>query len=461
MPITKSKLLSLSISCALLAGCGSLTHTTFSPPPVNVPSSWQQQQINESTSIDPWWLKFNDETLNSLITHVLKNNNDLALATLTLEKARLKAGLTATDRYPDISSETTGKKNKDLDSGATDNSFSTSLSISYELDLWGRVSSEIDAAKWTAVASEEDREATAQSLASTTASLYWQIGYLKDRLRLSSKSIDYAKQTLALTKNQYKSGAVTQLNVLEAQRSLAGQESSHSELVQQLHEAENSLAILLGKTPKPDLAKIDTLPDTNIPEIQAGVPADVLIRRPDVKSALYTMRAALATKDATLAAYFPTFSLTGSLGGSSTELHNLLSNPIGTLGANLVLPFLEWNQMKLNEKISDIDYQKAVVTYRKTLYEAFEDVDNALSAKTQYDYQAQKLKEQYNAASAAEKIYASQYRYGAVSIQDWLDAQETQRESEESLLKNRYNRFNIQATVYQALGGVDIATTIK
>lgn len=458
---TKSNLLCISISCALLAGCSSLTHSEFTPPQVDVPSSWQLFQVNESTDISPWWLKFNDEKLNLLINHVLESNDDLALATLTLKKARLEAGLSATDRYPDISSTTSGEKSKNLNSGATGKDYSTSLSISYELDLWGRVSSETDAAKWTAVASEQDREATAQSLVATTASLYWQIGYLKDRLQLSQKSIDYAKQTLALTQNQYKSGAVTQLNVLEAKRSLAGQESSHSELLQQLHEAENSLAILLGQTPQQNLAQIKTLPDTKIPQIQAGVPADVLIRRPDVKSALYDARSALATRDATLASYFPTFTLTGSLGSSSTELHNLLSNPIGTLGAKLVLPFLEWNQMKLNEKIADVDYQSAIVTYRQTLYEAFEDIDNALSAKNQYDFQAKKLQEQYDAASAAEKIYASQYRYGAVSIQDWLDAQETMRSSEESLLENRYNRFNIQATIYQALGGADIAPEIN
>lgn len=458
---TKSKLLCISVSCALLAGCGSLTRSEFTPPQVDVPSSWQLYQVNESTNISPWWLKFNDTRLNDLISHVLESNDDLALATLTLKKARLEAGLSATDRYPDISSTTSGEKSKNLDSGATGKDYSTSLSISYELDLLGRVSSEIDAEKWTVIASEKDREATAQSLVTTAASLYWQIGYLKDRLQLSQKSIDYAKQTLALTQNQYKSGAVTQLNVLEAKRSLAGQESSHSELVQQLHEAENSLAILLGQTPQQNLAQIDTLPDTEIPDVQAGVPADVLIRRPDVKSALYSVRSALATKDTTLASYFPTLALTGSLGSTSSELHNLLSNPIGTLGANLTLPFLEWNQMKLNEKISDIDYQSAIVTYRQTLYQAFEDVDNALSAKEQYDYQATKLKEQYDAAAAAEKIYSSQYRYGAVSIQDWLDAQETMRSSEESLLENRYNRFNIQATIYQALGGSDIAPKVK
>ncbi|MDC0609436.1 TolC family protein [Vibrio sp.] len=458
---TKPTLIYVCLSAFFLGGCGSLTHSEFEAPQVSIPNSWQQQKVDTSTNIDPWWKKFGDAQLDSLIQTVLEQNSDMALATLTLQKARLQAGLSATDRYPDISSSTSGSKSKDLKNGDTSKSYSTSLSISYELDLWGRVSSEIDASKWAAIASEEDREATAQSLVSTTASLYWQIGYLKDRISLSTKSIDYAKQTLSLTENQYRSGAVTQLNVLEAKRSLAGQESTHSELLQQLHEAENSIATLVNQPLDNNVVAINSLPDRQIPAIKAGVPSDVLVRRPDVKSALYSIKKALATKDATFAAYLPTVTLTGDLGSSSSQLSNLLNNPIATLGAGLVLPFLEWNQMKINDKIADIDYQSAVVTYRQTLYQAYEDVDNALSAKEQYDYQATKLKEQYDAAAAAEKIYASQYRYGAVSIQDWLDAQETLRESEESLLENRYNRYNIQATVYQALGGSDIAPVMN
>jgi NodT family efflux transporter outer membrane factor (OMF) lipoprotein len=413
--------------------------------------------MSDQVRMDPWWKRFHDPDLNQLIQQVLSTNSDLALATLTLQKARQQAGLTKTDLYPQISSSTSFSRAKSLDSGTHSRSYSTDLSVSYELDLWGRVSATVDAAQWTAIASAADRESTAQSLVATTASLYWEIGYLKDRIRLSQDSIAYAKQTLSLTKLQYRTGSVSELNVLEAKRSLAGQEATHSELIQQLREAENSMALLVDRPPQTITVTIQTLPTGPLPKIVTGVPADILVRRPDVKSALYTLKAALATSDATLAEYFPTLTLTGSVGGSSTQLKNLLTDPIATLGSGLVLPFLQWNQMKLNQSIAKIDYQKAVVTYRQTLYQAFEDVDNALSAKKQYQYQGIKLKQQYDAATAAEHIYASQYRHGAISIQDWLDAQETQRSSEESLLENRYNQFNVQATLYKALGGSDIA----
>ena len=458
--MTAKKLFPISAIAAammLLSGCGVFTRATFQPPEVILPANWQQTTVNQQVSLDPWWQKFNNPELNQLITDVLKKNNELTLATLTLQKARLEAGLTATDRWPQVSASAAASKSKLLDGGSSSNSYSASVSVSYEADLWGKVAANVDASSWSAMASAEDRESTAQSLVATTASLYWQIGYLKQRITLSQNSIDYAKQTLELTQNQYAAGAVSKLNVLEAQRNLAGQESSHSELLQQLTEAENALALLFNQPPLQLSLQIDKLPNGPVPEIAAGVPADLLVRRPDVKAALYALRAALASKDATFASYFPTLSLTGAVGDSSTELTNLLRNPVGTLGAGLTLPFLQWQQMSLNNQMAEVDYESAVVTYRKTLYQAFEDVNNAISARRQYAYQGEKLQLQYTAAAAAEKIYESQYRHGAIAIQNWLDAQETRRSAEASLLQNHYNQLTAQATLYQALGGSDIA----
>ncbi len=455
------KLSLLALTILSLTGCSLLSNQTALPDThTEVPSQWAIS-VQGEYSPDPWWHKFHDQKLNQLIQQVLKNNDDLALATLTLRKARLNAGLTASDQYPQLSSTTSASRSRVLNSGSASTSYSANLSVSYELDLWGRVSSEINAAEWSAMASEQDRETTAQSLVATTASLYWQIAYLNDRIELSSHSIDYARQTLALTRKQYQSGAVSRLNVLEARRSLAGQEASHSDLLQQRTEAGNSLALLLGKAPQNKIELIDKLPDTSLPNVAAGIPADILARRPDVKSALYGLRSALAANQAATSAWFPQLVLTGSVGDTSAQLSHLLSDPVGTLGASLTLPFLQWNEYKLNKKLSETDIENAVITYRQTLYRAFEDVNNALSAREHYQYQGIKLEEQHQAAQDAEQIYASQYRHGAVSIQNWLDAQETLRSAKESLLENRYHRYNIQATLYQALGGTDMAPQIN
>tara|TARA_R110002012_G_scaffold14536_1_gene59813 strand:+ start:4160 stop:5581 length:1422 start_codon:yes stop_codon:yes gene_type:complete len=455
------KLSPLALCISLVTGCSSFTRTEFVAPEVNIPASWQSVSINQQVKLDPWWQSFNNPELNQLIEQVLTTNNDLALATLTLRTARLQAGLSETESYPQIGASINGSKSKAFDGGDSYTEYGSNLSLSYELDLWGRVSADIDAAKWASLASAEDRASTAQSLVATTAILYWQIGYLKQSLVLSQNSIDYAQQTLDLTERQYQSGSVSQLDVFEAKRRLASEQVSNSELQQALIEAQNSLAILYNQPPLKMPIKIEKLPDGNIPTIAAGVPSDLLIRRPDIKSALHDLKSAYASKDATFAGYLPSLTLSGSLGTSSTELKELLSNPIVTLGANLILPFLQFNEMELYKKIANIELESAVVTYRKTLYNAFKEVDNGISARQHYQYQEQRLREQYDAASAAERIYASQYRNGAISIQVWLDSQENQRTAEVALLANRYNQFSAQATLYQALGGSDIAAPIS
>lgn len=441
----------------LLSGCSSLTRSEFQAPPVEIPDSWQSRTLADQTQLDPWWQSFRDPELNRLIEQALNSNNDLALATLTLRKARLQAGLAEQELYPQLSSSLSASRSEPLDGGDSSRSYSAGLSVSYEADLWGRVSAQTDAARWSALASAEDREATAQSLVATTASLYWQTGYLKQRIALSDDSIAYAEKTLELTRTQYDAGAVSGLDLLQATRSLSSQRAARIELERQLAEVENSLSILLNRPPGEERAAIQRLPDGDLPEVGAGAPAELLIRRPDVKSALYALRSTLASRDETAASYLPTLTLTGQVGESSNALKDLLRDPIGTLGAGLILPFLQWNEMQLNKEIAQVDYESAVVSYRGTLYRAFEDVDNALSAIDHYRQREQELMQQYTVATDIERIYENQYRNGAAGLQDWLDAQDDRRNAEESLLENRYNRLTSQTALYQALGGREIA----
>ncbi|EOB4972344.1 efflux transporter outer membrane subunit [Vibrio fluvialis] len=442
--------------CVLLA-TGCVARSELPEQNVTVPEQWQTGQTqSETQAISQWWTSFGDPQLNQWVEKVLATNSDLAIATLTLKQARLEAGLATSDTYPDVSASVSGERSKPLDGGESSKSYQASLSVSYELDLWGKLSAAKDAAMWTALATQQEREATAQSLVATTAQLYWQIGYLNQRVELSNNDIKDAKETLALTQSQYRHGSVTRVNVLEAERTLAGLEATHRDYLQQRTEAVNAFAILFDQPPQDLATSIPALPDYAVPTIEAGVPADVLNRRPDVKQSLFELKSVLATKDNTDTNYFPSLTLTGALGGSSTELRKLLSDPIGTLGADLTLPFLNWNEMQLNRDIAQVKYESAIISYRKTLYAALQDVDNALSAKENYEFQAEKLQKQYDSAAEVARIYKSQYEYGAIDITTLLDAQENERSAKASLLENRYNQLVNIATVYQSLGGEDI-----
>lgn len=454
------KIISLMLSAMVLSGCGTLTRTDYQAPPVQVPEAWQQKHLAQDVKVDPWWYAFNDPILNQFIDQALITNNDLTLATFTVKKARLQMGLADDDLYPQLSSTTSAGVSKPLDGGDSTDSYSTNLSVSYELDLWGKISADIDQAKWAAMASLEDRESTAQSLVATTASLYWQIGYLKQRIALSETDVADAQKTLDLITRQYQLGAVTKLDVLEAKRSLASLQAQQSQFNQQLVQANNAFAILFNQPPLDMTKTVKQLPDITLPEVSSGVPADLLIRRPDVKAAIYEIKSSLASKDSADLEYLPTLTLTGALGGSSQELKELLSNPIGSLGADLTLPFLQWNDMQNNQDIADVDYQSSIVSYRQVLYSAFQDVENALSAREQLSYQQDRLQEQYDAAEQAERIYISRYKYGSITIMDLLDSQENTRDAKASLLENRYNQFVAQVALYQALGGQDVAPNI-
>lgn len=444
------------LASLLLAGCASLTATPYQVPAVTLPGQWQGAAAADNSPIsgDNWWQQFGDAELNRLVAQVLVRNNDLAAAAIKVQQAMLKADLAATDLAPTPSFSLSSSASQRL-GGATVNSqtHSASLSVSYEADLWGRLSHLSDAKVWEARATEQDRAASRLSLIGSTIKLYWKQGWLQQRLQLGEASVAYQQQALRLVLAKQQAGAAAQLDVLTVRQSLASQQAALHDYQQQLAETRNALAILLDGPPLGVVTSPGSLPQQGLPDVPAGLPVQLLARRPDLRAAELRLRETLANGDATRASYYPDFSLTGSLGSSSSRLAQVISNPLATLGAGLTLPFLEWRQMRLNAQISAADYQLAVVNFRQTLYAALADVENALSARSQYQQQGRRLAVSAQLAGQAEQLYRLRYQAGAAPLKDWLDAQETRRQAEVSLLENRYNRLVNQVTLYQALGG--------
>lgn len=440
----------------VLVGCGALVNTPYTPPAVQTPTQWQTgdnaplQQADDTE----WWRHFNDPQLDALIDHVLQTNNNLAAATLRVRRAQLQAGMAQTNLHPTLSAGTNASTQRNMRGDADrSESYNASVSVSWEVDLWGRLGSLRDAAEWTALATDQDRQATRLTLIGTTMQLYWQAALLNERITTAQFSIDVAQRTLELVRGQYRSGAVSGLEVAEAESTLASQRASLLELQQQRTETLNALSILTNDPPSQGVAIPTRLPDIAPPTVAAGIPAELLGRRPDLRAAELRLRSTLASGDATRANYYPKLSLTGSMGSASSTLANVLQNPIGTLGAGLVLPFLQWNQMRLDSAISRNEYEEAVVNFRQSLYQAMADVENALSARGSLSAQGQELQASLDSSRRAEQIYEARYRTGAVALRTWLDAQERRRQAETNVSQNRYNRYVNQVTLYQALGG--------
>lgn len=452
--------LALALALTLLGGCSALVRTPYTPPVTQAPAAWLQGGTQAEVNARRWWQAFGDDTLSGLIDEALRKNNDLAAATIKVRRAQLQAGLASDAFVPTLGATLGSSASKQLDgTRQTTRSSQNTVTLSYEVDLWGRLGANYDVNRWEALATAQDRDSTALSLIGTTANLYWTGAYLNQRIRTSLESIAYAQKTLELVRTQYQAGAVSSLEVLEAQQNLITQQSSHTELLQQQVENDNALAILFDSPPGKSIALPALLPQQALPPLAAGLPAELLARRPDLRAAELRLRESLASVDLARTNYYPQLTLTGTLGTSSDALLRLLQNPVGSLAGQLTLPFLQHTEMKLKVGIAQADYDKAVVDFRQSLYAALGDVENALSARRQYATQQALLQRNLEAAQAAERLYELRYRAGSVTLQSWLDQQDKRRSAEVSLAQVRLNQLKNQMTLYQALGGDDRITT--
>lgn len=467
MQMNLTKLASALLLGSSLVGCAAVVKTPYEQPAINMPGSFQNnkvlsQQIHADILADQWWTLFKDPQLNNLVNEVLAQNTDLAVAGISLQQARIQARQAQSQQGVRVGDAgLTTRRSFDLEDGDSSSSFGINYpGLSYELDLFGKLANQTEAARWEALASEEDLQATAQSLIGTTAQLYWQLAYLNERYSVVQQNLATAQKTYDLVRVQYRAGAVSGLDLTQAEQAIQSQQATLSQIEQQRVETRTGLAVLLHM-PVQQLAiqEPSRLPNIQLPSIQADLPASLLSRRPDLRATELRLRKALANKDANKASYYPSISLTGNLTtgiGSSTSLSNALKNPVATLGAGLTLPFLQWNDMKRDLQVNELEYEKAIMQYRQTMYEAFADVENALSNRTELTKQVALQQRNVELAERTERLTEVRYRNGAVALKNLLDAQETTRNARLSLVQTRQNQYNAYVTLMQALGGSPI-----
>lgn len=464
------KSLATVVLASLVAGgCMPFTHSTYERPSLPVAPRWQQpsspaivppagttagQQPTDQipTRGEPWWDELGDADLSALVNQVLSTNANLAAAGIRLRQARMSARLASRQLFPTFSGQLSSSADRPLDHRAdwTDSSGAT-LSASWELDLFGRLSAARSAAQWEAAATERDLAATRLALIGTTVSGWWQLAFANERIAIGEQSLAYARKALDLVKLQYRSGAVSRLELRDAEQNVAAQEAAQAQLEQGRVEARNALAALLEQQVYRGPER-QSLPRGELPGIEAGLPSTLLSRRPDLAAAELRLRKSLATADAVRASFYPALTLTGALGTTSNALAKFLSNPGASVGALLSLPFLNVDRVRLSTGIARADYEIAVKGFTQSFYDALRDTSDALSSRTQLTRQGAALERSYSAARDAEQMYERQYRAGAISLRAWLDAQERRRSAETSLIGNRINQLNAQVALHQALG---------
>jgi len=468
MQMNLTKLASALLLGSSLVGCAAVVKTPYEQPSIAVPGSLQNdtvlsKQIYDDVLADQWWTLFKDPQLNTLVEDVLSRNSNLAVAGINLQQARIQARQTQSQQGIRIGDARVSTGRQFSLDGDGDRSTGISLGypgLSYELDLFGKLANQTEAARWEARATEQDLQATVQSLIGTTAQLYWQLAYLNERYSVVQQNLATAQKTYDLVRVQYRAGAVSGLDLTQAEQAIQSQQATLSQIEQQRVETRTALAVLMNMPVQQlSIQEPKRLPNIALPAIEAGLPASLLSRRPDLRATELRLRKALANKDANKASYYPSISLTGSLStgvGTSSSLSDALKNPVATLGAGLSLPFLQWNDMKRDLQVNELEYEKAIIQYRQTMYEAFADVENALSNRTELTKQVALQQRNIELAERTERLTEVRYRNGAVALKNLLDAQETTRNARLSLVQTRQSQYNAYVTLMQALGGSPI-----
>lgn len=407
-----------------------------------------------TVAADPWWQGFGDPRLDRLVAQVLTVNTDLAAAGLRLRQARLQAGLADHALWPQPSGSVSSSGSRAIDRGdEVRRGNSVSVSLGWEVDLWGRLRAQRDVAGWEASASAEDLENTALLLVTEACRQYWQLAFLNQRIATGEANLERLRQIEALVKVQFDAGAVSLLEVREAEQSLDSQRVAQSQLRQQRVEARNAITLLLDGNPWPLADEPHDLGAAASLAVREGLPSELLGRRPDLRAAELRLRKALAAIDATARSYYPALTLTGAVGSSATSLGQVLENPVATLGAGLSLPFLDWRERQLDVELAGTGYEIAANDFRSTLYTALSEVDNALSARQQLVAQVAAAERSLRAAEDVERMYQVRYQAGASDLRTWLDAQQSRRDAELAFAQARLGQLVNDGVLVLALGG--------
>ncbi|MFH1872753.1 MAG: efflux transporter outer membrane subunit [Pseudomonadota bacterium] len=452
----KRSLLFLSIA-TLLGGCA-VTGNTPAPAPA-MPLAYTETSLAEAAMpAADWWNAFGSAELTALIAAAEAANPDLAIAAERVLQAEAQVRTADASLFPALNlGMGSGHRETRPDGGewkATDASSAT-LSASYELDLWGRNAAGRDAAAAGLRASRFDRETVRLTLVAGVANAWFQLLALRGRLAIARENLTIAERVFKVVDSRVRNGAASKLDHARQQAAVLTQQAGLLPLEVQERQLLFALTILLGRAPQDFDTTAASLTGLSVPRIAPGLPAQLLLRRPDLASAEAQLVAANANVAAARAALLPSISLTGSAGLASNVLLNFLSAPTATLalGAALLQPIFDGGRLGAQVDVAESRQRELVAGYRKAVHAALADVEVALAAAGRLAAQ-EALQEQVVAqAQVALALAEVRYREGADDLLGLLDAQRTLFQAEDQRAQIRLSRLQAAVSLYKALGG--------
>jgi len=463
------RMIGLGIAAGLLAGC--TMGPNYHRPDVQAPQNFRAPEPGvpgpASLADLKWWEVFKDEQLQQLVRTALVQNYDLRDAVVRVEAARANLGITRSNQFPQVGA--TG--DLELTRLSRDGSFALPSSfvasqnrnwgqatlnlLSFELDLWGRLRRATEAARANLLSAEENRKAVVTTLVSDVATSYFTLRDLDAELDISNRTLQTRRESLRLTQERQGGGVSTLLDLRQAEQLVDTAAETIPTLQQQIGQTENQISLLLGKNPG-DIARGQTLTDQVLPpEVPAGLPSALLERRPDIRAAEQNLVAANAEIGVAKAAYFPQLSLTGLLGGQSSQLSSLFSGPHSTYSfvPQISQPIFTAGRLKSGVRLAEAQKESALIQYQKTIQTAFTEVSNSLIAHQRVRESRTQQEALVKALQDRTRLAYLRYRGGVDTQLNALDADRDLFQSELTLSQINLSELLAVVQLYKALGG--------
>lgn len=434
----------------VLIGCAHTPVTTS--PPLALATSWDNTTTGE-TLAPAWWEDFNSPTLTTLITEALAHSPEVLIAAQRIAQAEAQVQTAGASLFPSLNLGG-GSDKSWQQSGSPRESSTASLSLSYEVDLWGKLSAERQAAAAGLAISEFDLVTAKLTLTTGVARAWFELLALDKRIEINKENIDIAQRNLAIVEAKYRYGAVGVSDVYRQHGLVNSQQASLLPLQEQARQTKSALAILLGRVPQGYQLATEPLAALSRPIINAGLPSELLQRRPDLAAAEMRLQAAAANVTAARAALLPSIQLSGS-GGLASQALLSLADPSHTLalGANLSQVLFDGGRKKSQVRLSEAQQQELAFQYRKTILTALQETENALGNLALSQQQLDKQQEIVADAERALAIIDSRYRAGAEELLTLLDAQRTLFSAQEQEVSLQQSQFIATLDLIKALGG--------
>lgn len=455
---------------ALLTSCS--VGPNYTRPTVAVPASFRAPSPLPAPSAESladlkWFEIFKDEKLQELTRTALVQNYDLRDAVARVEQARANLGVTRSNQFPQVGASGEIQFNRlsrdgafplpaNFVSGQNRNFGEASLNLlSFEVDIWGRLRRATESARAGLLNAEENRKAVVTTLVSDVATNYFSLLQLDYELDISRRTLDTRRESLRLVQERQGGGVATLLDLRQAEQLVRSAAQTIPTLQQQIEQTENQINLLTGKNPGGVVRGRKFTEQEMPPEVPTGLPSSLLERRPDILAAEQALVAANANIGVAKAAYFPQLSLSGLLGGQSSQLSSLFAGPHSTWSfvPQVTQPIFTAGRLKSNVKLAEAQRESALIQYEKTIQTAFTEVSNALIAHQRS--RESRIEQELLVTSLQDRTRLAYVRYeGGVDTQlNALDADRDLFQAELSLAQIRLTELLSVVQLYKALGG--------